>query len=188
MSAPLLNGADYTDATGSTVSDTALAMASGLVRDYCGWSISEETDTLTLDSDGGIYLFLPSLLVTTVTSVILNGVDAAGQPMPTLLATDWDWRTNGQLTWLKDDCGWPSGGQRVTVAYTHGYTVVPDGVQAAVVSAAERIAVSSAYQQQLENVGGIQTNHTFSAATTAGVGLTDIEKASLSRYQIRVLS
>lgn len=180
----LLSGADYTAATGAVVDDMVLEIASGLVLDFCGWSIISESLTVTLDSDGGSFIFLPSLLVTAVSSVVLNGVDDAGDPLPTLLGTDWDWRANGQLEWLMDLCGWPYGGQRVTVSYTGGYAVVPAGVQGVVVSVAERVAVSSAYQQEQANVGGIQTNHTYSAATTSGSGLTAFEKAALGRYCI----
>lgn len=191
MAATLLSGADYTAATGATISDMALVMASGVVRAYCGWSLSEETGvTVTLDSDGGYAVFLPSLYVTGVSAVVLNGTDPGGNPWPTLVATDWDWRVNGQVSWLKDGCGWPYGGQRVTVTYSGGYapTDMPDGVKAVVATLAERLAQTSAIQSRLENVGGIQTNTTYSQAVTAGAGLTSVEQSVLDRYRIGVLA
>jgi hypothetical protein len=185
----LLSGADYTTATGATVPDLVLAMASGVVRSYCGWSISQENDvSVTLDSDGGFFLFLPSLLVTDVASVTLEGTDDAGEPFPVLTDAQWDWRTNGRLTWLKDRCGWPLGGQRVTVVYSGGYAPVPPEVQGVVMALSERIAVSGVFQSRLENVGGIQTNSTYSQAVTGGIGLLPLEEAVLDRYRIGVAS
>lgn len=185
----LLLADDYTDATGVPISDMALVMASGVVRAYCGWELSQETDVATtVDSDGGPFVFVPTLHLTAVSAVLLNGTDHTGAAWPTLAATDWDWRTNGQVTWLKDRCGWPYGGQRVTVTYSSGYADadMPDGIKAVVATVAERIAQSSAIQSQLENVGGIQTNRTYSQAVTAGAGLTPIEQSVLDRYRIGV--
>lgn len=196
MSTPLLDPTTYQAVTGETISATALSLASGLVRSFCGWSISQETATVTLDSDGGIVLVLPSLQVNSVTSVVLNGIDPSGDPMPTVTAgVDYDWRVNGTLIWISPmtpwpgvSYGWPFGGQRVTVAYDSGYTTVPDEVQAVVMSVAERIGVSSAYQQQLDNIGGISQNRTLSATAGGGSGLTAIEQQSLGQYRIRAVA
>lgn len=184
---PLLSAAAFTAATGSTVTAGVLAMASGVVRSYCGWAISQESNvSVTLDCDGGFFVFLPSLYVTAVASVVINGTDDSGAAYPTPLATDWDWRTDGRLTWLRDVYGWPSGGQRLTVTYSGGYATIPDEVQAVTMSVAERLSQSSVIQSQLANVGGIQTNTTYAQAVTAGTGLTDAEKAVLSRHRLLV--
>lgn len=183
---PLLSPFDYQDATGATVTMGVLSMASGIVRAYCGWPISAEVGvTATLDSDGGFFAFLPSVYVTAVTSVVLNGTDQSGAPYPALVyLTDYDWRTNGRLTWLSDTYGWPVGGQILTVTYSSGYVTVPDEVQSVVMSVAERLAQSAAIQSQLVNVGGIQTNTTYAQAVTAGTGLSDAEKSVLSRHRL----
>lgn len=171
---------------GVTVSDAVTQAALGVVEAYCGWSLEAVTDAVvTLDSDGGSVIALPCLNVTAVTSVVLNGVDPFGNPWPTLTeGTDWDWRQNGILT--RYGCGWPFGGQKVTVTYSGGFTELPQGVLAAMASIAERIDLGSTIQSHLENVGGIQQNITYAQSATAGNGLTAVEAAVLDRWRIGV--
>lgn len=170
---------------GVTVSDTISTAALGVVEAYCGWSPLLVTDAVvTLDSDGGSVIALPCLNVTAVSAVVLNGTDRWGQPFPTLTeGTDWDWRTNGILTSYGCD-GWPFGGQRVTVTYSGGYDLLPDGMLAVIASIAERMDLGNTIQSHLENVGGIQQNITYAQSATAGTGLTAVECAVLDRWRI----
>lgn len=172
---------------GLTVSDAVTQAALGVVEAYCGWSLESVSSVeVTLDSDGGSVIALPCLNVTAVSSVVLNGVDPWGNPWPTMVeGTDWDWRQNGILTRLSQ-CGWPAGGQRVTVTYSGGYDVLPQGVLAVMASLAERIDLGVTVQSHLENVGGIQQNTTYAQSATAGTGLTAIECAVLDRWRIGV--
>lgn len=177
---------------GVTVTDAQATAALGLVEAYCGWPLQTNTYTTTLDGDGGPVLVLPSLNVTAVSALTLIGNDSWGNPWPTVtVGVDWDWRTNGVLTALPGGAltctGWPNTGQSVHVTYTGGYDALPDGVLAVLASVAERVAVQSTIQSDLENVGGIQQNTTYSQSATAGAGLTPIECAVLSRWRIGVV-
>lgn len=183
--APLLSGTDFTTLTSQTVPDLTLQLASGVVQAYCGWNIAQETVTANVDSDGSSVLLLPSLYLTAVTTLTLNGTAPDGSAWPTLAeGTDWDWQQNGVLTWLRDACGWPAGGQRVNVTYTSGYATVPDGVQMIVASVAQRLAAGSVIQSHLQNIGGISQNVTYGQSVTAGAGVTAYEAAVLDRYRI----
>lgn len=189
--ADLLTAADYTQIMrGDTTTETALALASGIVRDYCKWELSQEiAATVDLDSDGGAVLVLPSLYVTNVSSLTLNGTQPDGSSFPSLTSVDWEWRSNGLLLWTPQGryglpCGWPIGARRVSVTYDSGYVAIPDAIRAVVASLAQRIGFDSTLAQLLENTGGIQTNQTFSQAVQQGVGLTAIEQAALDRYRI----
>lgn len=177
---------------GVSVSDPQVVAALGVVETFCGWSLQTSTQTVTLDSDGGAVLVLPSLLVTDVASVVLNGVDQWGNPfVPPVLGSNWDWRENGVLTWLSAygwPSGWPVGGRRVSVTYTDGFDSLPDGVLAVVSSVAQRASVPSQVQAHTENVGGIQTSTTYAQSVTAGAGLTAIEQAVLNRWRIETVS
>lgn len=181
--ADLLSTDDYSQIMrGETTTAIALSLASGLVRAYCGWELSQETDvTVDLDSDGGRVLLLPSLCVTKVSALTLAGAS--------LSPSDWEWRRNGSLLWAPQGRfggrgGWPRGSRLVSVTYDSGYETIPDALRAVVASVAQRVGVDGTVTQHLENTGGIQTNTTFSTAATQGAGLTLVEKAALDRYRI----
>lgn len=108
----------------------AVALASGAITSHCGWSIAAETTTWTVDAQGGPLLALPTLRLTAVTAVTVNGVAL------NLAATDAPTFTRrGQLHW---PLGWPRDA-RVDVAATHGFSPVPDVVRLVTLSLATRI-------------------------------------------------
>lgn len=184
----MVSAADLPLPEGVTVTDPQAAAAYGIVEDYCGWSLEAGSFTATLDSDGGSVLVLPSLSVSAVHSLVLNGTDTYGNPWPALTASvDWDWRSNGVLTRLGGFC-WPTGGQLVTVSYEGGYSPLPDGVLAVIGSVAQRVAAQASLQSQLENVGGVQQSWTYGQSVTAGAGLTAIEAAVLNRHRIATVA
>jgi hypothetical protein len=184
--AELLSVDQYAELTGKTISSLALEGASGIVRDFCGWQISSFTDAVEqLDSDGGAVLFLPCLQVSDVSSVTVNGVDRYGTAYLPPASSDWDWYADGRLVW-QGFCPqtWYPGPRRYTVTYSGGFADVPPAVQMVVLSVTERISAPSAIHQKLSNVGGIQSNTTYSVNTDSN-SLTDLEKAVLSPYRIR---
>lgn len=169
-----------------TVTDAQARAALGVVEAYCGWPLQQGSFSVALDSDGSHIIALPSLYVTSVSSLSLRGLDRFGQPFPALVEdVDWEWSTNGVLTCLRGD-GWPAGSRRVLVTYVGGYDELPAGVISVVASVAERLALDGAIQQRLENVGGIQTNTTYAQSVTAGGGLSSVECAVLDRWRIAV--
>jgi hypothetical protein len=183
---PLLSVDQFAELTGKSISPLALQGASQIVRDFCGWPITAFADSVEqLDSEGTDTLFLPSLVVTDVSSLVASGVDRYGQPYPQPDATDWDWYGDGRLVWK--GC-WPlrwfPGPRRYTVTYSGGYTDVPASIQMVVLSLVERIDAPSAIHQKLSNVGGIQSNTTYAVSTDSNA-LTELEEAVLSPFTIR---
>jgi len=107
----------------------ALNIASQAIRDYCGWSISQETVTSkTLDGTGERSIWLPTLLLTAVASVVEDGTTLT-------VTTDYDWTSYGRL--VRNGC-WPRTARSVVVTYTHGYATVPDSVKGVCLAAAGR--------------------------------------------------
>lgn len=183
----MVTAADLALPAGSTVTDAQATLALGVVEAFCGWSLEAGTFTVTLDSDGGTVLALPSLYVTGVSALTFNGVDRNGNPWPTLTPTvDWDWRANGILSRIGNV--WPVGGGLLSVTYAGGYSPLPPVVLAVTATVAQRLAADITIQSHLENVGGIQSNTTYSQAVTAGAGLTAVEQSALGRYRMSVVA
>lgn len=100
----------------------AVAGASGMVRAWCGWPISQETVTdAVLDGPGSRSLWLPTLRLTAVSSVAVNGDELT-------VGTQYDWTGYGKL--IHRGC-WPRTPRSITITYTHGYDPVPDEVKTA---------------------------------------------------------
>jgi hypothetical protein len=109
------------------VDPDAVVTASAAVREYCDWHIAPSiTETVLVDVNPGGVLFLPSLYVTSVTSV--DG------------ATDgFTWTTTGKVTLQYGYRHYYNHWRPpVTVVFTHGYSECPATVVAAVVQLAAR--------------------------------------------------
>lgn len=113
--APLAKAADLS-IKGVDVSNVALValmldVASSVIRDAAGSTISEETSTASILAPQGRWLTLPGP-VTTVTTVLIDG------------EADSDWKFVGGMLWRAG--GWAQCEPvNVTVTFTHGYTEVP---------------------------------------------------------------
>lgn len=96
--------------------DTVLLMlefASALARTHAGWLLTRTVgDTVTLDAEGGTLLFLPSLHVETVTTIVLDGTSLA--------ADTYEWSAIGML---RRTAGWGTKLRSVAVTYTHGWAL-----------------------------------------------------------------
>lgn len=154
----------------------AVANASGLVRDYCGWSISAETVTLTLDGSGTVLLDLPTLQLNGVTAVRLNGIalESPEDGWPT--AEQYTWSTRGQLYRA---AGWPAGFRNVEADVVHGHDPTPDAVRAVVLGLAGAAAFNPGGALVSKTVGAV--THTYRDAP--GV-LTDLQAFQLSGYRL----
>ena len=98
----------------------AVEAAEEAVRRYCGWRIADSiTETVTLDGKGGLTLFLPSMYVTAIASIVADGV--------TLSASAYEWSTSGRV----DRVGgcWPRKPRSIVIQMTHGYAVCPPEVR-----------------------------------------------------------
>lgn len=109
---------------------TAIDAATRSVRDFCGWHVGPSlTETVTVRGDGTASVWLPSMKVTTVASVLVDGA--------ALLPGDFEWLECGLLT---RTYGWFNYGARIDVDLTHGHDPVPESVTEVVMARATRLA------------------------------------------------
>ncbi len=134
----------HTDALHLAAANRAIKEATEAIKNYCHQQIERVTnETITLDCNGGIKLFLPELPVVSVTGVVEDGD-------PLVAITDYVLGQHGILYRVDDE--WAEGVQIVAVVYTHGYDVIPDDIVGVATRAAAR-----AYQAGLAaaSVGGV---------------------------------
>lgn len=186
MAAPLAGLADLEAAVGHPVDpvsgDAALVSASGLVRAWCGWSISLETGvTFTVDGSGTCAVGLPTLHLVDVIEVRLDG---ALLTWSSTAMDGYDWSHHGHLyRW----CGWPRQPRGVQATVDHGYDPVPDAVRAVVVGMAARTvevpvgvrqdAVGTVIRQYGDPYGA-------SAGSSAGDQLNPLSAAVLGPFRL----
>lgn len=183
---PLATLAELNQAAQRVVDPTAgmlaLASASGLVRDYVGWSISEETVTFVVDGSTTTLLGLPTLRLTAVSEVRVKDGSVGGL---VLTESDTGWTGGDTYTWsqrghLYRACGWPCGFRTVEADVTHGYAVIPDAVRAVVLGLAGADVFSPAGSVlQSKTVGGV--SHTYRESPGE---LTSLQTFQLSGYRL----
>ncbi len=130
-STPLVVADDLAEFPGAPFSDTVATSAGESIRSEVGWHIAPElTETLTVDSDGGRYLFLPTLRLVDVTEVRDVTSDT-----PRVL-DGWRQSEKGILYRVG---GWPVGMSALKVDLTHGYPTCPPALLPAVAAYAQAI-------------------------------------------------
>lgn len=144
----------------------ALAGASGIVRTYCRWEISrEEAATFKVDGSGVRVLSLPTLHITDVTSVEVDGT-------PLTVNTDVFWATRGQLYRAED---WPRW-STVEVVADSGYVDTPDVIKIVTLSLAARLVANPSALKSAA-VGAVQR-------TFADTRLNSLELALLDAFRL----
>lgn len=163
MALPLLVTPSEALEWGFDLSDAALKRASARVRGYRRQTITADTSTIT--ATGPVFR-LPQRPVVGVTSV----VDADGKPV--------DYVLTGSLLEVNSI-------NKVSVAYSHGFTVLPEELAELVCQIAARLGS----EPDTPLASGVQTHSagTFSVsygwdAWKAQAGLTQGEKDTLNRY------
>lgn len=152
---------------GTFTEDAALAAGQGIRRET-NWHISPSvTETLTLYSEGGTVLLLPSLKVTAVTAIR----DVTDADVPETL-TGWSFRANGVL---KRNCGWPTG-HAIEVDVTHGYDACPAELLPVLARRARDTSASTAGSVRL---GSLQIG-----TTSVGTTITATDEAIIRRYSL----
>lgn len=112
----------------TSTEDDQLLQAEADVRDYCGWHIApSREETVTFADPTGPRLMLPSLYVTAVSSVLVDGVEQD--------ASTYHVHRNGWLERRGSGSYWY--GDVVSVTFTHGYATPPASVTAAVKAVAQ---------------------------------------------------
>lgn len=149
--------------------ELALAGASGVVRAFCRWSISAEDTTFTVDGTGSRILRLPTLCLTAVESVTVDGT--ALDPL------DYRWSANGLI---ERGAGWPRRFRAVDVACSHGYDVTPDEIRIVVLSLAARY-YGNPDGLRSKTVGDI--SRTFLLESMRG-DMTQLETALIDGYRL----
>lgn len=150
-----------------------LAAAEMAVRGYCGWHIAPVvTETLTIDGSGTGTLFVPSLRVTSITSVTNDGTDVDVASL--------EWSANG---YLRVPGVWTGKLRGVSLTITHGFDAVPD-VAEIVRAVADRAGASPAGVVR-EQAGGVSLQYSATApGVSGGVVLMAHERAMLDRYRL----
>jgi hypothetical protein len=119
---------------GAPFGDQIVDAAVGEVRGEARWHIApSRTETLTLDSDGGTRLVLPTLRLAAVSAVR----DTSGDT-PVDIA-DYRWSKSGILYRFG---GWPCGFQAVEVDVVHGYDSCPPELLPVVAGRAQASAIN----------------------------------------------
>lgn len=150
--------------------DLALAGASGLVRDYCRWSITQETTTFVIDGNATRLLTLPTLKLTDVTEVRVGGI--------VLDPDDYAWSESGMLASTGNV--WPQRFRYIEVDCTHGHEQTPDAVALVTFSLGARYYVNPEGLRS-KAVGGV--SRSFVIETLRG-DLFDLEAAMLGPYRL----
>lgn len=85
------------------------------VRHLCGWHVwPVRKETITVDSPGDKFVFLPTKRLLDVHEVKINGETIAGE--------EFQWSADGVLRLIHP----PKGFRIITVTITHGYETAPD--------------------------------------------------------------
>lgn len=156
----------------------ALNRATAKIRKYVGWSISEEAGVVvTLDGTGERSLWLPSLLVTAVASVVEAGVTLT-------VVTGFDWTAYGKL--IRVGRCWGCKPRSVVSTITHGYATDPDDVKDICLSVAGRLYRNPAGLRS-KTVGAVSWT-TAGAATDGGGDLNELERQDLTPYRLATVA
>ena len=150
--------------------------AQATIRAYCGWHVAPSvTRTITVDAYGGSTLLLPSMHVTDVAQLLLEGT----------AVTRCRWSDTGVLV-LLDGRSFPDLPRSVTVTMTDGWQPdeVPD-VQALMLNVARRSA-SAPVNVASQSVNGSSVSYArMSDGSSMSVPLFDSERVTLMRYRLR---
>jgi hypothetical protein len=156
----------------------ALRLASGIVRDYVGWSLSEETTTFVFDGSGHVLQSLPTLHLTAVAEVRLDGVPLVHAASNWPRAAEYTWSQRGQLY---RPLGWPARFRVGEADVTHGYPPgqLPDAVLAVVLGLAGGVVSNPGNTLRSKTVGSV--THTYRDAPAE---MTPLQALQLSGYRL----
>lgn len=154
--------------------ESAILAASAALRNFCGWHVAPAAACrAVLDTEGARSLFLPTRILTGVTSVTVHGAEV----------TDYEWAALGQVLLHSR----PTPGLRaVTVDYTAGLASTDDLAALVAGMAARTLALSPrSYGVVSESAGGVSITRAQGAAySLVAVTLTDGERDALMPYKV----
>lgn len=162
--------------TPETDPDYWLKVAQSVVRKFCGWHVAPVyTETLIVDGSGGHTLLLPTMHLTELVSVIVDGEDIT-EHMKMNVSRD------GMLEFPQR---LPTRLGSVQVTMTHGYSVeeAPE-VVALIHTIAERVKTSSSNVIS-QSAGGMSVKYgTNDTGNLPGADLMATERALLNQYVV----
>lgn len=176
-----------------TQAQTALNNATGIIQEWVGQQLFQVTaDTVTLDPRPDMSVMLPETPVTAVSSFQWLD-DYAGTGWNTLPATMYRFKKWGALYLVPSQVQtytavgglpgaswWPVDCDTIQVTYSHGYSVIPQGIQAVCMGLAARLLINP-YKLASNRTGEIQVVYT---GVREASELLDTEKTVLDRYTI----
>lgn len=167
---PLALPDDLADFPG-TFTSSQIEAASDQIRRECGWHIAPQvTETLTVESDGGRVLMLPTMRLESVTAVRQLHDDGT-----TTALTDWRNHATAQFKAgiLVRTIGWPLGGV-LEVDVVHGYSKTPDALLPVLASRCQGFSKDGTVRQ--ESLG----SRSVSYGNIEGVGSSSV----LARFKL----
>lgn len=159
--------------------DELIDAATGEIRAACGWHVAPSvTHTLTVESSGSRLLILPTLRLTAVTAVRVDGQD--------LVSSGYTWRESGLIT--RRGGSWPSAPAVIEADVTHGWQ--PDevphikGLIAAMVTRVKATKNGLIVRAQAGQVS--RTYSQVASNQAAGLSLTEHERTNvLAPYRLQ---
>jgi hypothetical protein len=198
--------------TDATQAQSIADQVSGMVRGWCGWSISQQRDRVdVIDDDGSGRFFLPTLCLLTVTDLESRRMDSSGNVVLTP-QTSYTWSTYGAVTVMSASSAGPwafgpwafgtwsewgrlrwAGSTKAgvrrgwQVTYDHGYSPVPNEVQAATLTLAQRIWENPTGATAVK-LGDFMAQYKAPSMGPGGVEdlLDPAQRAILGRYRLPV--
>jgi hypothetical protein len=155
--------------------DLALAVASGVIRAECGWSITAELASWSgVCEPGSASVWLPTLLLTDVSAVSVDGL--------VVPPGGFAWSSRGRVS-LAGRSFLPSV---VSVSYTHGYAITPDAVRGVCLQLAARSVLNPGLlRSQVDTVGSVTESRTYAVPATGSISLlTDADRLALSPFRL----
>lgn len=151
----------------------ALQLASGAVRAYCGWQLSQTQETLVAAPNGTIVLTLPTLRLNNVSKVSWRGVDLDITPL------HMSFTRRGQIIRMG---GWPAEGE-IEVECDHGYVDIPDVIKLLVLEQAARHMANPEGLVQA-TVGRVSRTYATTTGSSGSARLNELDQRLLTPYRL----
>lgn len=151
----------------------ARTQAEAEVRAYCGWHISpERTEDLTVDGSHATVQMLPTLWLTALNSLTVDGTPVDVDSV--------EWSRAG---FLRRDAAWASRLRGISANVTHGYAQWPADIEAVLGRMVARAVELSDASQLLAQVG--QVRYAVGVEGLREVGLlSEVDRLVLDRYRL----
>jgi hypothetical protein len=159
----------------TSVAEAISVLASGAVRDHCGWRVAKTAEeTFTVTSRGTRLLFLPSLHIVSVVSVTEDG--------ETVDPSLYEWDDNGVIE--RTTGKWARGRRAITVTVTHGHAKCPATIARIIAASVQR----GAFVPSGGITGETAIGQTIQYSRVGGMAATDAftpdELERLEQYRI----